>query len=443
MTIPHAISRRLWIPLLALIVGVPTISWFLHINPNNGFPWIYYYGKLAGQITGIIGAQLFAFSLLLSARIKSIECLFGGLDKLYVIHHRVGVIAFSFLALHPLFLAFRFLEDGMRDVMLFLMPGNDSLAKDFGIYAFLLMFGLLVVTFYGVIFSYKSLKNAHKFMGLAFFLGALHMFLMPSSMNNDIVLKISCLGMAFVGLLAFTYRTLLGDFFVTRYDYVVKTVTNINQGIVEITLKPTKEIMRHLSGQFAMLSFVTSDVVSDESHPFTISSSPRNNGEIRFSIKSLGDYTSLLGRLTVGTKATLEGPYGEFHYGYGSTSQIWVAGGIGVTPFVSMAEDLLAKDSIDYTIDFFYSVRTDGDGVYKELFTSLAKKHSSFTFHCMPSDVAGFITGELLVKDISDAKSRDIFVCGPPPMMAGLTDSLTSLGVPSQRIHSERFSLLR
>lgn len=114
MLIPHKISRMLWVPLLTLVIGVPVVSWIGHAPLKDSLSSSYLFLTLLGQLTGIVGSQLFAFALLLSARIKSLEYLFGGLDKLYVIHHRVGVIAFSFLAFHPLILAFRFFSDSIR-----------------------------------------------------------------------------------------------------------------------------------------------------------------------------------------------------------------------------------------------------------------------------------------------------------------------------------------
>jgi predicted ferric reductase len=304
------------------------------------------------------------------------------------------------------------------------------------------MLVLLFITFYGVIFSYRSLKNAHRFMGLTFFLATLHMFLIPSTIQSDLVIRYSCLGMAGIGLLAFTYRTLLGNFVAPHFTYSVSAVKTIGQNIFEITLTPVAKALRHIPGQFAMLSLNNSTVVSAETHPFTISSS-RDNGDIRFSIRGLGDYTSLLGGLQVGTTANIEGPYGEFYYGYATKSQVWVAGGIGVTPFVSMAEDLLAKESIDYTIDFYYSVRTQADAAYQELFAALKEKHPSFIFHLVPSDTAGYITAGGIIKDIADATARSFFVCGPPPMMSALIEALIVSGVNDKLIHSEKFSLLK
>lgn len=440
--LPHTITRMLWIPLLALVVGVPVVSWALKAPFADSLASSYLMLTLLGQFTGIVGAQLFAFALVLSARLRFMEFFFGGLDRLYVIHHRVGVIAFSLLAIHPIILAFRFIQDSIEDVMWYLMPFNNSPAREYGVYALLLMLTLLFLTFYGSVFSYPALKNAHRFMGGAFFLGTLHMFFIPSSMGSDIVLKVSCLGLALIGCLAFTYRTLLGKFLVSRYPYSVSAVADLGQGVTEITLSPRKKVLHHMPGQFAMLSFLGSKVVPNEEHPFTISSS-RDNGDVRFSIKALGDYTGLLPGLTIGTKALLEGPFGEFTYSHGSKKQIWIAGGIGVTPFVSMAEDLLAQDAIDYTIDFYYSVRSEKDGAYKNLFDSLAKKHKGFIFHFMPSDTSGYVTGEGVAKDISDAPTRDIFICGPPGMMAALTASLVASHIPVRKIHTERFALLK
>jgi predicted ferric reductase len=222
---------------------------------------------------------------------------------------------------------------------------------------------------------------------------------------------------------------------------VVSTVQVLGQNVTEIVLSPLDKMLTHLPGQFAMLSFVDGGIIPREEHPFTISSS-YNNGDIRFSIKAIGDYTKTLPNLKLGTLAAIEGAFGEFSYLYGNEKQIWVAGGIGVTPFVSMAEDLLQKETIEYNIDFFYSVRTVTDGVYQELFESVAKKHSSFIFHYMPSDIIGHITGDSIVKEFSDIKQRDIFICGPPPMMSSLIQSLKTLGVKSDNLHSERFALL-
>ena len=73
----------------------------------------------------------------------------------------------------------------------------------------------------------------------------------------------------------------------------------------------------------------------------------------------------------------------------------------------------------------------------------LKSQHYSFKYHPMPSDTDGFITGQLLVDKVAGIITRDIFICGPPPMMKALISSLTGLGIKESRIHSELFSLLK
>ncbi len=438
----HTYIRKGWIVLLAFIVGAPLLSWSYHAPFKEAFSSSFFAFKLLGQLTGIVGVQLFAFSLILSGRLHSIEKLFGGLDKLYVIHHRVGVIAFSFLAAHPIILAFQYISSSVEDVANFLSPFSATGPVLFGMASILLMLILIGLTFYGVMFNYPKLKLAHRFLGGAFFLGFLHVLFIPSSLNSDIILKTFLVATSALGLTIFCYRTLLGSWLVPRLRYTISKINNLAGGVTEITLTASSTKIQHLPGQFGMLAFTHSPTVPNEEHPFTISS-PGNTDELRFSIKGLGDYTKLLPNLLLGDTALVEGPFGEFSYVYGKEKQTWVAGGIGITPFVSMAEHMLTLDTLPYTVDLFYSVRTEADGTYKELFAALAAKHPSFVFHFMPSDTKGYITGELLLHETRDLHLSDIFVCGPPPLMAALNSQLLEINVPKKSIRMERFALLK
>jgi predicted ferric reductase len=428
--------------LLGLMLLVPLTSWILNTTFSDAIGSSFFTFKVLGQFTGIVGCQLFAFALILSARLAFLEKFFGGMDKLYVIHHKVGTIAFSFLAFHPLLLALRFVGESFAEAADFLNPFGNTLPVILGICSIVMMLALLFLTFYGSVFSYPALKTAHRFLGLAFFLGFLHVLLIPSSLSSDSVLKISLLTSAGLGLIAYTYRTLLGSFVVPRTAFTVSQVKDLGGQMTEITLSPVGKGMLHVPGQFGMLTFVNSRTVKNEEHPFTISS-PGLDGTVRFSVKALGDFTTLLPSLTVGTRALVEGPFGQFSYIYGSPKQVWIAGGIGVTPFVSMAEHMLTLDTLPYIIDFYYSTRTSADGVYHEVFESLAKKHSTFFYHFMPSDTSGFVSAEVVSKDCTDVTSRDIFICGPPGMMAALTTQFITSGVSESHIHTERFALLK
>jgi predicted ferric reductase len=438
----HRYLRYGWVILLSVILAIPVTSWILHTTFSDAVGSTFFTLKLLGQITGILGCQLFAFALILSARLSFIEKLFGGLDKMYVIHHRIGTIAFAFLAVHPLILAFRYLDDGFASVASFLSPIGNTLPATLGLISLYGMMTLLFLTFYGSVFMYPTLKLAHRFLGMFFFFGFLHVLLIPSSLSSDGTLKASLLITAFLGLVAFTYRTLLGKWIVPRHNFRVSSVIDLGGQMTEITLTPKGKGMYHLPGQFGMLTLPATKGVLDEEHPFTLSSRG-DDGTVRFSVKALGDYTSTLPLTKVGDEALVEGPFGEFSYIYGKEKQVWVAGGIGVTPFVSMAEYMLTLDTLPYTIDFFYSVKTASDAVYEDLFKKLEEKHTSFRYHPMPSDTAGFISAEVLLSQVKDLHKRDIFVCGPPGLMSALSSQLQAIGVALKNVHTERFALLK
>ena len=107
----------------------------------------------------------------------------------------------------------------------------------------------------------------------------------------------------------------------------------------------------HQSGQFAFVTFH-----ADEGpHPFTIASCWNDDGRIRFVIKALGDYTrSLSKRLQVDDTVKVEGPYGRFNFESDAPHQIWIGGGIGITPFIARMGDL-ARTKGGEAVDLFHT----------------------------------------------------------------------------------------
>src|SRR5690606_7698630 len=120
--------------------------------------------------------------------------------------------------------------------------------------------------------------------------------------------------------------------------------------VLRVILRMQDRWPRHMSGQFA---FVTFDP-QEGPLPFTISSAWHDDGKVTFLIKAIGDYTaSLPRRLKQGDTAVVEGPYGCFDFQGRRKAQIWVGGGIGITPFIARLQ-WLAKQRRDQPVDLFY-----------------------------------------------------------------------------------------
>lgn len=248
-------------------------------------------------------------------------------------------------------------------------------------------------------------------------------------------LRIYILTLSAIALAAFIYRTLLGSFFVRRYIYTITAVRQLNSKVIEITMKPNGAKLDFRPGQFIFVRF-KHRTPGPEVHPFSITSAPDQN-QLTIAIKKLGDYTARLAGLPVNTLAEIEGPFGAFSYQNAQCAdQIWIAGGIGITPFISMAQALPADG--EYTVNLYYCVKNKNELVYGDL---LKTKESAY-FRVVPffSDQQGRIGAERIIGMAAGIKRKEIFICAPPPMIRSLTKQFIAQGVAKKLIHAEEFN---
>ncbi|MEK7102962.1 MAG: FAD-binding oxidoreductase, partial [Patescibacteria group bacterium] len=309
--------------------------------------------------------------------------------------------------------------------------------------ALLVLFVILALTLY----AYKKLghdrwKIVHKFIGLALALGVVHAFYVPGEVSVIPLLRYYLLLIGLVGISAFLWRTVFQMFKRNEYEYEFVSVNNLGAEIYEVVLRPLHKKISHMPGQFAFVRIIQG-AYDKKSHPFTISSSP-DDQYIRFSIKALGDYTKSLAAIASGTRCRIEGPFGRFTYSTTpETHQLWVAGGIGVTPFLSMARFFKDQGStMGYDIDMYYSGKSLEELVFlKELREIAAALKQGFRVHTFDSSKQGHLTAGIIAQEIKDVQGRDMFICGPMAMMDALSGQLVLLGLPSSKIHKEDFAL--
>jgi predicted ferric reductase len=152
----------------------------------------------------------------------------------------------------------------------------------------------------------------------------------------------------------------------------------------------------------------------------------------------LGQYTAQLQNLKIGAEARIEGPFGVFSYLKSKNKeQVWIAGGIGITPFLSMAKSLIDKS---YKIDLYYCVNTKSEMVFLEEFKKISFQNENFKIIPVCSDVDGRINIKIINKFSGNILKKDFFLCGPGAMMQGTRSILLENNVLSGNIHSEEFS---
>lgn len=392
-----------------------------------------------GQIAGLVGITLFAITLILSSRLKILENYFGGLDKIYNLHHKSGIIAFVLLLIHPLSLTFRLIPISVLESAKFLIP-DGNWTKNFGIFSLLLMMLILLVTFFAK-WRYQNLRFTHKILGTAFFFGALHTFLVPSDVSQDIALRIFILGFSGLAISTYLYRSIFGRLLVQKFTYVVSAVNMVGKDTTEIVMSPTEKTMPYLPGQFLFVEFKNGGV-KKEVHPFSICSSPSDD-VLRITVKALGDWTTELKNLKVGAIAKIEGPFGEFSYLNGdSQKQIWIAGGIGVTPFLGMVRYLRTNRHGDLKVDFYYAVKSVDEMVFQKEFEEISIENLDFRFIPFVSNEKGRLNLEIIESISGKVKGSEIFMCGPFLMISSLKEQFFKAGINKKMIHSEEFKLL-
>ncbi|CAD6560900.1 Carnitine monooxygenase reductase subunit [Paraburkholderia kirstenboschensis] len=187
----------------------------------------------------------------------------------------------------------------------------------------------------------------------------------------------------------------------------------------------------HAAGQFA---FVTFDP-AEGPHPFTISSAWHDDGKLRFHIKGMGDYTERLPEtLKPGDLVTVEGPYGAFDFRSDKPRQIWIAGGIGITPFLARMQARVRHPD-DRSVDLFYSTNAPDQefiGAARQLAT-----RANVRLHVLVSGKDNRLTAKRLREIVPEWLSGDVWFCGPAGFGRALRQDLIARGLAAENFHQE------
>ena len=405
------------IPLIVLLgIGVP-VFW---AYPGD-LPWF----RAAGIMVGWVGCGLLLVCLFLMLREPRLASALGGLERMYRWHHRVGMAAYVFLLLHPLLLAANPLPDWLL-AWRTLTPFGQGLPVWLGWASLLLLMLGLGFTFARQI-PYGRWRGLHISLGLAVILGLLHLIWLGI---EEPVFPL--LGLAAVFL---AWRLLREDRGWSARPYTVRAAAPLAEGMVEVTLSPLAEALPTRPGQFVLAAFYDGPVFRGcgEFHPFTIAGQTPD-GDIRLGIKALGDCTRHLQTVDVGTQVRIDGAFGDFLDGRRERPQFWLAGGIGITPFVA----LLRAGKLAQTTTLLYLYRKESDAAFLAELEQLAQADPRLVLRA-------FVTGDALpdlaqlLPDRDTLAACDCYLCGPPGLIATARNLLRQRGVRARAIHFENF----
>lgn len=185
---------------------------------------------------------------------------------------------------------------------------------------------------------------------------------------------------------------------------------------------------------------------------FSIASDPSRPEVVQFGIRVGGRWTSTFSKIKPGEIVTLHGPYGGFVTDSDKEqSLVFLAGGIGITPFLSMIRHATSVKA-EVAIKLLYSVRSQKDISFKAEINQLASDNPLLEVIYLVSDGpvsklggAQVKSGRLEADDIlppagKDIKDTTFYICGPPAYMKAAVATIQSLGVDKERIVTEAFS---
>jgi predicted ferric reductase/mono/diheme cytochrome c family protein len=446
---------------LVVLCAVPLLLWARSAPLDARFDGSFTTLTSIAVLCAFAGTSAFALNLVLGARLRYVEALLGGLDRMYKAHRVNGQIAFALLLGHVVLILASRATVSTDTALDLLGPGAG-----WTVFAGVLAFGAMTVSIVMTLFvrlGHEVFVYVQRSFGFIFLVATYHVFTTEGAADESTALNLYMAALASLGVAAFVYRSLLGNVLVRRRPYQVTAVNRLDEFVTEIVMDPLAEPLDFAPGQFVFVNFrslalseqfrpfdvsvqrqvfsIRAGDVSNQFHPFSITSAPAER-TLRITVKAVGDYTRALRGLEEGADAVVEGPYGSFsHRGLPGREQIWLAGGIGVTPFLSMARSL--RYANEPAVDFYYCVEGAEEAHFLDEFREVAARRGDFRVFLVSRDEVGFLTAAHLAKESGELATREILICGPPAMIESLRSQLTAHGVPVDRIHAEEFGFAK
>lgn len=409
---------------VVLAISFLPLYWFIPLFSEHPGTAIFslYLGSLSLILMGL--AQFMA------TRFSWLELVFGGLDRIYVLHKWIGITALGALLLHDTIDAD---IDGIAPET-FLTDVAETMGE-LSLYGILILLIITIATF----IPYHLWRWTHKFMGAFFALSVFHFVFIIKPFHAVDPLGLYILFFCALGIFGYLYTLFPQEWLGAGHRYTVTGFDHSND-TTHLSLSPQgKSAVKHRAGQFAFLTVNQKGL--EEAHPYTISSGPREDKSLDFTIKSLGDFTHSLGRADnlLNTEVRVKGPFGLFTRPRGAKTCVWIAGGIGITPFKAWADSLKPDDAPSH---LFYCVKTREDAVFIAELEKLSNDLTNFHLHVIESSIRPRLTAQDIVEKVGEPlDTLQVYFCGPKPMRQTLSKDLKARGLRPASFHFEEFEI--
>jgi predicted ferric reductase len=437
---PYAVRGTVWIVVYLFFILAPLFALLAGPLPLTRDFWTEF-----SVAIGYSGLAMMGLQFGLTARFRYVTDPWGE-DVIYHFHRRISLIAVGLVVAHPLILFV------VRPELLALL--NSVTAPWRARFAALSTYSLIALVAMALWrakwnIRYEMWHVWHIVLAVvAVAAGLLHMvgwsFYLDAPWKRTLWIALTVF---WLGLLL--YVRILKPLFMLRRPYRVAEVRQERGDTWTLVMQPDGHPgFRFTPGQFGWLT-LWGTPFKITGHPFSFSSSAAvTDGRVEMSIRNLGDFTSEIKGVTAGRRVYLDGPYGAFTIGNPADMHVLIAGGVGVTPMMSMVRTL-ADQGDKRPVILLYGSRDWESITFREELETLTARLNLTVVHVLAqppegwSGEQGFINAEMFKRHLPPPYAdHEYFICGPDVMMDAIERALGELNVPLAKYHSERYSFV-
>ncbi|MEU9348779.1 ferredoxin reductase family protein [Streptomyces sp. NPDC048278] len=391
-----------------------------------------------GRFFGLYGALVMAFQLVLVARLPWLDRRIG-MDRLTSWHRWTGFALLWTLLAHAVFIGFGYADGtgvGPVGEIVDLAETTEGVLRAVVALGIIIVVGAVSARYARRRLAYETWHFIHLYTYVAVVLAFSHQVAVGTTFTASSAATAYWYAVWGVSLGAVALgRLILPLWRNYRHQFRVSAVVPESDNVVSVYVTGRDlDKLGAQAGQFFLWRFLTKDRWW-QANPFSLSAAP-DGRTLRLTAKAAGDGSAGLRHLKAGTRVFAEGPYGAFTTLHRQKPEsLLIAGGVGVTPVRALLEDIEGHAIV------IYRVGSDRDAVLYDELRDLAVAKGAELHLVTGPPVPDKLAPRELVRLVPDIADRDVFLCGPPPMMNAVLRTLGDLGVPKPQIHFERFSL--
>jgi len=438
--LPYTVRGAVWVILYLFFILAPLFALLAGTLPPTRDFWTEF-----SVAIGYAGLAMMGLQFGLTARFRHVTEPWGE-DVIYHFHRQISLIAVGLVIAHPLILFVA------RPELLALL--NSIQAPWRARFAALSVYSLIALVAMALWrakwnIRYETWHLWHILLAVvAIAAGLAHMvgwsFYLTDPWKRALWIGLTIF---WVGLLL--YVRIVKPLFMLRRPYRVSEVREERGDTSTLVMHPDGHPgFRFSPGQFGWLTLWGSPF-KITGHPFSFSSSAEvTDGRVEMSIRNLGDFTSAIDKVPAGQRVYLDGPYGAFTIGNPADMHVLIAGGVGVTPMMSMIRTL-ADQGDTRPVILLYGSRDWESITFREELEALKARLNLTVVHVLANPSAGwtgeqgFITADVFKRHLPPPYAdHEYFICGPDVMMDAIEKALGEMNVPLSKYHSERYSFV-